>query len=58
MVVLAERCKKLATAIPADKTLYQRQITATDRQIDALAYELYGLTEREIAVVDLLPDTF
>ena len=25
---------------------------ATDRQIDALVYELYGLTDEEIAVVD------
>ena len=37
--------KKLAAAtIPADKQLYQRQIEPTDRQIDALVYELYGLT--------------
>jgi len=34
------------------KKLYQRQIAATDRQIDALVYELYGLTEEEIAVVE------
>ena len=38
--------------IPADKELYQRQIQATDRRIDALVYELYGLTEEEIAVVE------
>jgi len=25
---------------------------ATDRQIDALVYELYGLTEKEIAVIE------
>ena len=57
MVALVERMlelhKKLAAAtIPTDKTLYQRQIEATDRQIDALVYELYGLTEEEIAVVE------
>jgi len=57
MVTLVDRMlelhKKLAAAtIPADKTLYQRQIEATDRQIDALVYELYGLTEEEIAVVE------
>jgi hypothetical protein len=34
------------------KTLYQRQIEATDRQIDALVYELYRLTEEEIAIVE------
>ena len=37
---------------PADKTLYQRQSEATDRQIDALVYELYELTEEEIAIVE------
>ncbi len=57
MVALVERMlalhKKLAAAtIPADKQLYQRQIEATDRQIDALVYELYGLTEGEIGVVE------
>jgi len=30
----------------------QRQIEATDRQIDALVYELYGLTEEEIEIVE------
>jgi len=45
--------KKLAVAtIPADKKLYQRQIEATDEEIDALVYELYGLTEKEIAIVE------
>ncbi len=31
--------------------LGQRQIDATDRQIDRLVYELYGLTEEEIGIV-------
>ena len=57
MVALVERMlalhQKLAAAsISADKELYQRQIEATDRQIDALVYELYGLTEEEIGVVE------
>jgi hypothetical protein len=30
----------------------QGQIEATDRQIDALIYELYELTEEEIAIVE------
>jgi len=30
----------------------QRQIEATDRQIDALVYELYELTEDEIRIVE------
>jgi hypothetical protein len=57
MVALVERMldlhKKLAAAeIPDDKELYQRQIEATDRHIDALVYELYELTEEEIEVVE------
>ena len=39
-------------SIPADKDLCQRQIEATDRQIDALVYELYGLAGEEIAIVE------
>jgi hypothetical protein len=50
---MLELHQKLAAAsIPADKKLYQRQIEATDRQIDALVYELYGLTEEEITIVE------
>lgn len=37
---------------PHDKTLFQRQIEATDRLIDRLVYELYELTEGEIAVME------
>jgi hypothetical protein len=29
-----------------------KQITATDRQIDALVYQLYALTPEEIALVE------
>ena len=35
-----------------DKTLLQRQITATDKQIDKLVYELYGLSDDEIGIVE------
>jgi predicted RNA methylase len=57
MVALVEHMlalhKKLdAATIPADKELYQRQIEATDRQIDGLVYALYGLTEEEVGVVE------
>lgn len=34
------------------KALQKRDIEATDQQIDALVYELYGLTEEEIAIVE------
>lgn len=33
-----------------EKSLIQRQIDATDRQIDQLVYELYGLTDKEIRI--------
>ncbi len=57
MVELVERMlalhEKLAAArISQEKTVIQRQIDATDRQIDRLVYELYGLTEEEIQVVE------
>jgi predicted nucleic acid-binding Zn-ribbon protein len=35
-----------------ERTALQRQIDATDRQIDQLAYELYGLTQEEIRIVE------
>ena len=35
-----------------DKELYERQILIVDSQIDRLVYELYGLTEEEITVVE------
>ncbi len=57
MVELVDRMldlhKKLdAAKLPGDKTQIQRQIDATDRQIDNLVYELYGLTEDEIKIVE------
>jgi N-6 DNA Methylase/TaqI-like C-terminal specificity domain/Type I restriction enzyme R protein N terminus (HSDR_N) len=45
--------KQLTSAkTPPDRTNLQSQIDATDRQIDPLVYELYGLTEDEIAIVE------
>jgi len=35
-----------------EKTALQRQIDATDRQIDQLVYELYVLTDEEIRIVE------
>ncbi|MFZ3133089.1 Eco57I restriction-modification methylase domain-containing protein [Methanothrix sp.] len=37
---------------PHDEIALKRQIEATDRQIDSLVYELYGLTEEEIGIVE------
>ena len=45
--------KKLHSAnIASEKTMIQRQIDATDRQINKLVYELYGLTDDEIGIVE------
>jgi len=35
-----------------EKTLLQRQIEATDTAIDTLVYELYGVTEEQIEIVE------
>ena len=35
-----------------DKGAARRRIEATDQQIDWLVYELYGLTEEEIGIVE------
>ena len=57
MVQLVERMLDLnkqsaAEHNPQMKTILQRQIETADRQIDALVYELYGLTDDEIAIVE------
>jgi hypothetical protein len=57
MVSLVERMLDLHKQLAATKgeherTMLQRQIEATDQQIDALVYELYGLTEEEIRIVE------
>jgi hypothetical protein len=57
MVKLVEQMLELhpklaAARTPQEKTALERQIAATDMQIDALVYELYGLTAEEIAIVE------
>jgi hypothetical protein len=57
MVALVEAMldlhRKLAAAVTGqEKTVHQRQIIATDRLIDRLVYELYGLTAEEIGIVE------
>lgn len=57
MVQLVEQMlelnRQLATAAaPHTKTILQRQIAATDREIDQLVYQLYNLTPEEIALVE------
>jgi len=45
--------KQLAAAKTShEETAIQRQINAIDKQIDQLVYELYGLTDKEIRIVE------
>lgn len=50
--ILAQHRALAAANTPHDRTNLQRQIDATDMQIDALVYELYGLTDDEIMTVE------
>ncbi|MDT8391632.1 MAG: Eco57I restriction-modification methylase domain-containing protein [Lentisphaeria bacterium] len=57
LVALVERMLELNKQLQAaktahDKTVLQRQIDATDAQIDRLVYELYDLTDEEINIVE------
>ncbi len=57
MVSLVEQMLALhksfaAAKSPQEKERLARQIEVTDRAIDALVYELYGLSEEEIRIVE------
>lgn len=50
---MLESKKQLAAAVTdSDKNFLQNKCSSTDRQIDKLVYELYGLTEEEIKIVE------
>jgi type II restriction/modification system DNA methylase subunit YeeA len=50
---MSELHKRLnAARAEADKGRLQRAIKVTDKKIDALVYELYGLTPEEIKIVE------
>jgi hypothetical protein len=44
--------KLRAATSDSEKAVLQNAVTATDQQIDALVYELYGLTPEEIQLVE------
>jgi hypothetical protein len=50
--MLALHPQRAAARTPHEQSALDRQIAATDRQIDRLVYDLYGLTEEEIALVE------
>ena len=57
MVALVQQMLDLHQRLPAEanpqmKTMLQRRIDAADREIDRLVYELYGLTEEEVGIVE------
>ena len=55
IVVLVERMIELhkrTAATPQEQERLAREISSTDREIDKLVYELYGLTEEEIKIVE------
>ena len=55
MVSLVERMLSLhkrSPRTPQEKEILQREIESTDQAIDTLVYQLYGLTEAEIRIVE------
>jgi len=55
MVALVERMlalHKQSAHTPQEQEIVKREIESTDGQIDRLMYELYGLSEEEIKIVE------
>ena len=57
IITLVERMLDLNKRLPEartdqEQTIVKRQIAATDKEIDELVYELYGLTEEERKIVE------
>ena len=50
MLDLHKRLEKVKTE--HEKTALKRQIQAIDKQIDDLVYQLYGLTDKEINIIE------
>ena len=60
LVKLVQQMLALHQKLPAkrldyERTALKRQLEATDREIDRLVYDLYGLTEEEIKIVEGQP---
>jgi hypothetical protein len=57
LVALVDEMLKLnkdlqGKSFDSEREPLERQIAATDKKIDELVYQLYGLTEEEIAIVE------
>jgi hypothetical protein len=44
--------RRVAARTPHEQGVIAAQIAATDRQIDRLVYELYGLSEEDVRIVE------
>ena len=45
-------CWMAEAKTPQEGELIKRQIMSTDKAIDGLVYELYGLSEEEISIIE------
>jgi hypothetical protein len=55
IIILIDRMldlHKRTPTTPQEQEQLRREIEATDRQIDQLVYQLYGLTDEEIKIVE------
>lgn len=50
--MLALHAQLAKAKVPGDRAALQAQIDATDRDIDRLVHDLYGLTKEEIRIVE------
>ena len=50
--MLSLHTRLAAEKLPQRREQVQREIDATDRQIDQLVYQLYGLSDDEIRIVE------
>jgi len=44
--------RKRSPRTPQEQAMVKRESESTDRRIDRLVYELYGLSEEEIKIVE------
>ena len=51
-VMLAAKKEFAKSQTDKDKTYYENKCASLDSQIDRLVYDLYGLTEAEIRIVE------
>ena len=51
-MVQQDEWEEYFNAYKAEINTLQNQISATDKEIDQMVYELYGLTEEEIKIVE------